>query len=158
MIADVMDANRTCTATITVKVVPYYTISGVVKSNNGLPISGVCVDFISPKEGEEVDSAYTSRRYNGASLQHGNGNATVAYYEAELPADTYIVKVEGDVTYEATSKLKVAKADKIANVTVPERYRIPMFLYYYEELSVKEIAHVTKSTEGTVKSLLSRGR
>lgn len=122
VIADVMDANRTCTATITVKVVPYYTISGVVKSNNGLPISGVCVDFISPKEGEEVDSAYTSRRYNGASLQHGNGYAAVAYYEAELPADTYIVKVEGDVTYEATSKLKVAKADKIANVTVPERF------------------------------------
>ena len=41
---------------------------------------------------------------------------------------------------------------------LPERYRLPMFLYYYEELSVKEIAHVTKSTEGTVKSLLSRGR
>ena len=41
---------------------------------------------------------------------------------------------------------------------LPERYRIPMFLYYYEELSVREIAHVTKSTEGTVKSLLSRGR
>ena len=41
---------------------------------------------------------------------------------------------------------------------LPERYRIPMFLYYYEALSVKEIAHVTKSTEGTVKSLLSRGR
>lgn len=41
---------------------------------------------------------------------------------------------------------------------LPERYRVPMFLYYYEELSVKEIAHVTKSTEGTVKSLLSRGR
>ena len=41
---------------------------------------------------------------------------------------------------------------------LPERYRLPMFLYYYEELSVKEIAHVIKSTEGTVKSLLSRGR
>lgn len=41
---------------------------------------------------------------------------------------------------------------------LPERYRLPMYLYYYEELSVKEIAHVTKSTEGTVKSLLSRGR
>ena len=41
---------------------------------------------------------------------------------------------------------------------LPERYRLPMYLYYYEELSVKEIAHVIKSTEGTVKSLLSRGR
>lgn len=41
---------------------------------------------------------------------------------------------------------------------LPEKYRIPMFLYYYEELSVKEIAHALQSSEGTVKSLLSRGR
>ena len=54
-----------------------------------------------------------------------------------------------------TSELPVLK-EKVEKL--PERYRIPMFLYYYEELSVKEIAHVTKSTEGTVKSLLSRGR
>ena len=62
-----------------------------------------------------------------------------------------------DVTepsYEA-SELPVLK-EKVEKL--PERYRLPMFLYYYEELSVKEIAHVTKSTEGTVKSLLSRGR
>ena len=62
-----------------------------------------------------------------------------------------------DVTepsYEA-SELPVLK-EKVEKL--PERYRIPMFLYYYEELSVREIAHVTKSTEGTVKSLLSRGR
>ena len=62
-----------------------------------------------------------------------------------------------DVTepsYEA-SDLPVLK-EKVEKL--PERYRLPMFLYYYEELSVSEIAHVTKSTEGTVKSLLSRGR
>ena len=56
--------------------------------------------------------------------------------------------------YEA-SDLPVLK-EKVEKL--PERYRLPMFLYYYEELSVREIAHVTKSTEGTVKSLLSRGR
>ena len=50
------------------------------------------------------------------------------------------------------------EASELPVLKLPERYRIPMFLYYYEELSVKEIAHVTKSTEGTVKSLLSRGR
>ena len=54
-----------------------------------------------------------------------------------------------------TSELPVLK-EKVEKL--PERYRLPMFLYYYEDLSVKEIAHVTKSTEGTVKSLLSRGR
>ena len=62
-----------------------------------------------------------------------------------------------DVTepsYEA-SELPVLK-EKVEKL--PERYRLPMYLYYYEELSVKEIAHMIKSTEGTVKSLLSRGR
>lgn len=62
-----------------------------------------------------------------------------------------------DVTepsYEA-SELPVLK-EKVERL--PERYRLPMYLYYYEELSVKEIAHMIKSTEGTVKSLLSRGR
>ena len=62
-----------------------------------------------------------------------------------------------DVTepsYEATDlPVLQEKVEKL-----PERYRLPMYLYYYEELSVKEIAHVIKSTEGTVKSLLSRGR
>ncbi len=46
--------------------------------------------------------------------------------------------------------------EKVENL--PEKYRIPMLLYYYEELSVKEIAHALQSSEGTVKSLLSRGR
>lgn len=41
---------------------------------------------------------------------------------------------------------------------LPERYRIPMYLYYYEDMSIKDIAHVIKKSEGTVKSLLSRGR
>lgn len=54
-----------------------------------------------------------------------------------------------------TSELPVLK-EKVERL--PERYRLPMYLYYYEELTVKEIAHVTKSTEGAVKSLLSRGR
>lgn len=41
---------------------------------------------------------------------------------------------------------------------LPEKYRVPMFLYYYEEFSVKDIAHALQFSEGTVKSLLSRGR
>ncbi len=41
---------------------------------------------------------------------------------------------------------------------LPEKYRLVIHLYYYEELSIKEIADITDSSEGTVKSQLSRGR
>lgn len=41
---------------------------------------------------------------------------------------------------------------------LPEKYRIPLHLFYFEDMSVREIASVLRCPEGTVKSLLSRGR
>ncbi|NJP41016.1 sigma-70 family RNA polymerase sigma factor [Oscillospiraceae bacterium HV4-5-C5C] len=41
---------------------------------------------------------------------------------------------------------------------LPARYRDCLYLYYYEELSVAEIARVLRRKEGTVKSCLHRGR
>ena len=41
---------------------------------------------------------------------------------------------------------------------LPAKYRQALHLFYYEELSVAEIAAVMGSREGTVKSLLHRGR
>lgn len=41
---------------------------------------------------------------------------------------------------------------------LPEKYRIVIELYYYEELSVKQISEILSKKESTVKSLLRRGR
>ena len=41
---------------------------------------------------------------------------------------------------------------------LPEKYRVVIQLYYYEELSIKEIAKVLTKKESTIKSLLRRGR
>lgn len=41
---------------------------------------------------------------------------------------------------------------------LPEKYRIPVHLFYYEEYSVKEIANVLDMPEATVKVRLKRGR
>ena len=41
---------------------------------------------------------------------------------------------------------------------LPEKYRVVIQLYYYEELSIKEIGQVLAKKESTVKSLLRRGR
>lgn len=41
---------------------------------------------------------------------------------------------------------------------LPEKYRQVLHLFYYEELSIAEIAGIMGNREGTVKSLLHRGR
>ena len=41
---------------------------------------------------------------------------------------------------------------------LPEKYRIPIHLFYYEEYSVKQIASVMNLPEATVKVRLKRGR
>ena len=43
-------------------------------------------------------------------------------------------------------------------LSLPEKYRAVIHLHYFEGLSVAEIAATLQSTEGTVKSQLSRGR
>lgn len=41
---------------------------------------------------------------------------------------------------------------------LPEKYRIVIHLYYYEDYAVSEIAHILKLSESNVKTRLSRGR
>lgn len=43
-------------------------------------------------------------------------------------------------------------------MALPAKYRDVIHLFYYEELSVKEIARITKRAESTVTSQLTRGR
>ena len=45
-----------------------------------------------------------------------------------------------------------------AVMRLPDKYRTAIHLFYYEDYSVREIAEILKSREGTVKSQLSRGR
>lgn len=42
--------------------------------------------------------------------------------------------------------------------SLPEKYRLVLYLFYYEEYQIKEIAGIIGKKENTVKSLLSRGR
>lgn len=41
---------------------------------------------------------------------------------------------------------------------LPEKYRIPLHLFYYESYSVKEIAQILEMPQATVKIRLKRGR
>ena len=43
-------------------------------------------------------------------------------------------------------------------LSLPEKYRVPIHLYYYEEYSVREIAHILHRGESAVQTQLQRGR
>ena len=43
-------------------------------------------------------------------------------------------------------------------INLPEKYRIPIYLYYYEGFSVNEISEMTGTNSSTVRSHLKRGR
>ena len=56
-----------------------------------------------------------------------------------------------DVTEENRDILRTVMA-------LPVKYRMPIYLYYYEEYSTAEIAEILKIPKGTVCTYLSRGR
>lgn len=64
---------------------------------------------------------------------------TVELAAAETEADTY------SEVYELVCSL-------------PDKYRQVIHLYYYEELSIKEIAEILGKKEGTIKTRLARAR
>lgn len=41
---------------------------------------------------------------------------------------------------------------------LPEKYRVPIYLYYYEDYSAREIGRILGKSEGNITTCLSRGR
>jgi len=65
------------------------------------------------------------------------------------------VALEEDIPYfDQTSDNELLKIV----LTLPEKYRIPIHLFYYEDYSIKDIATVLDLPESTVKIHLKRGR
>lgn len=66
-------------------------------------------------------------------------------------------KSEDNITYlpeENLMKKEVSKEIWKLISLLPKYHRIPIILYYYNELSIKEISTIMKCSEGTVKSRL----
>ncbi len=64
------------------------------------------------------------------------------------------VPLEEEISFDIPEKSEVYFAVQ----ELPPKYRTVIHLFYYEELSVKEISECTHLKENTVKSLLRRGR
>ena len=66
-----------------------------------------------------------------------------------------------EIAEEAADETEESEMNDLVREAVeqlPERYRIPVHLFYYEEMSVKEIAKITGNSESNVKTQLSRAR
>lgn len=78
-----------------------------------------------------------------------NSLVTSAYYRhrtslEEIPEEIIEIEEKSELYYAVQS--------------LPEKYRITIHLFYYEDLSIAEISAVTKTKESTVKSHLLRAR
>ena len=64
------------------------------------------------------------------------------------------VPLTDDLTFEIPEQEDIY----FAVAKLPQKYRAAIHLFYYEDLSIKEIARYLKAKESTVKSHLHRGR
>lgn len=67
-----------------------------------------------------------------------------------LPLEDYLETI----TFESAESSDLLEAV----LQLPEKYRVVIHLFYYEDYAVKEIANILRLSEGNVKVRLSRGR
>ena len=63
-----------------------------------------------------------------------------------------------DEIWEASTNQEEGSAVREAVLNLPEKYRVAIYLYYFEGYSAKEIAKMTGKSENAVTLQLSRGR
>ncbi len=67
-------------------------------------------------------------------------------------------RVDADLSMIPESADETAAAVLEAVLSLPEKYRIAIYLHYYENYQIREIARITSQSESAVAQQLSRGR
>lgn len=100
-----------------------------------------------------TDTEFTGEEHRKAWLIRVSVNLCINHLRSNKRRKT--VALEEDVPYfdqrEDNELLKIV-------LDLPEKYRIPIHLFYYESYSIKDIANVLDIPESTVKIQLKRGR
>ncbi len=73
-----------------------------------------------------------------------------AWFRKSVPLEEYAQTLELEEPEESTLFLSV--------MSLPKKYRVPVYLYYYEEYSVREISSLLHTKESTVATCLERAR
>ena len=78
-------------------------------------------------------------------------------YLREQPTD-HLPEQGGKTTEDVYLQSERDKEVYTAILGLDEKYRAPIILYYFEDLSIREIAYALQLSEGAVKTRLARGR
>ncbi len=95
-------------------------------------------------DSDEHQKAWLLRVAINLSKNHLRSAGRVTHIELDETIPSPIKEEHGEI-FEAVFSL-------------PEKYRIPIHLFYYEEYSVRQIAQLLGMMEATVKTRLNRGR
>ena len=78
----------------------------------------------------------------------------------EMPGQGYEVSDHGREASPEHIVLQKNEADMIQGLvtSLPEKYRIPIYLYYSADMKIKEIGEILKLPEGTVKSRMRNAK
>lgn len=101
-----------------------------------------------------ADKSFNDEEHRKMWLIRVTVNAVKSWTVSAWNRHTVPLEYAGEVSYTEKEVSDIKEAVKM----LPEKYRMPIHLFYYEGFSVKEIAKALSVAEGTVKSLLSRGR
>ncbi len=98
--------------------------------------------------------AYHLWQSDRRKLARRNAIAPCGNYDEEMGA---VMQSEGDVEEGYLQKELTAQVRQIMQ-TLPEKFQVPLLLFYLSDCSIEQIAAVIKKPPGTVKSRLFKGR
>lgn len=101
-------------------------------------------------KGEFQGEEHVKRWMIRVTLNYCRNLAREARHRAPTPPEELALSVP----FEAEEQLELFTAV----MALPEKYRVPLYLFYYEEYSVREIAGIMHLTESNVTTRLSRAR
>ena len=107
------------------------------------------IQYLSHKKAFESDEHIRAWLIRVAINKAKNKN-NAFFRRNSLPLEDYI----GTLTFESEESSELFETV----MKLPEKYRIVIHLFYYEDYSVNEIADILKVTTSNVKVRLSRGR
>ncbi len=102
----------------------------------------------------QTNKAFESEEHIKAWLLRVTINTSKSFFSSSWFKKT----VPLEETLEAAEIPEEESEVYLAVMKLPEKYRTVIHLFYYEELTVREISEVINSNESTVKSQLSRAR
>ena len=87
-----------------------------------------------------------------------NSFAKTAWYRHRAYSEELEIPIFDDNASVSAEKIEERNAVLSAVIKLPEKYRTVVHLFYFEELSISDIAKIIGKSENTVKSQLSRAR